>query len=200
MSAILIVPALIAQLMSRSDDLASASADDGALMLRYGRGDSDAFAQLYRRYRDRLYRFVIRLAGSGTETDEICQEVWMAVVRGRERYRADASFATYLFSIAHRRAIERYGERHSDEKELFVDDYSNDDAPDRELFAIQASDALTRAVASLPLLQREAFLMRLEGGLDVEQIARATGVTKETAKSRLRYAYQRLRTALEEWR
>lgn len=200
MSAILIVPDLIAQLMTRSDGVASARADDGALMLRYGRGDSDAFAQLYRRYRDRLYRFVVRLAGSATETDEICQEVWMAVVRGRERYRAEASFATYLFSIAHRQAIERYRKRPTNEKELFADDYSNDDAPDRELFAIQASDALTRAVASLPLLQREAFLMRLEGGLDVEQIALATGATKETAKSRLRYAYQRLRTALEEWR
>jgi RNA polymerase sigma-70 factor (ECF subfamily) len=200
MSATLTLPDIIAQLMSRSDGDASASAADDELMLRYGRGDSDAFLQLYRRYRDRLYRFVVRFAGSATETDEICQEVWMAIVRSRERYRPDASFATYLFSIAHRQAIECYRKRPSDEKELFADDYSNEDAPDKELFAIQASDALTRAVSSLPLAQREAFLMRVEGHLHVGQIALATGATKETAKSRLRYAYRRLRSALEEWR
>ena len=60
-------------------------------------------------------------------------------------------------------------------------------------------DALTAAVASLPLLQREAFLLRAEGGLGLEDIALATGTNRETAKSRLRYAIRRLRETLEPW-
>ena len=52
---------------------------------------------------------------------------------------------------------------------------------------------------ALPLPQREAFLLKAEGGLSLEDIALATGVPRETVKSRLRYAQQRLREALEPW-
>ena len=61
----------------------------------------------------------------------------------------------------------------------------------------QARHAL---VAELPEVQREAFLLASEGGLTVEDIARATGCGFETAKSRLRYAYARLRAGLEDLR
>ena len=194
------LPDIVAQIMSRSDDSASGSVADSELMLRYVRGDADAFARLYRRYRDRLYRFVVRFAGSPVETDEICQDVWMAIVHSRERYRPDASFATYLFSIAHRQGVERYRKRGLHEEEFIPENYADDDVPDQALFDVQSSDALTRSIASLPPLQREAFLMRMEGHLDITQIALATGTTKETSKSRLRYAYQRLRVALKDCR
>ena len=52
------------------------------------------------------------------------------------------------------------------------------------------------AVEALPAAQREAFLLVAEGGLSVDEIARAIGVGFETAKSRLRYAYARLRASL----
>ena len=53
------------------------------------------------------------------------------------------------------------------------------------------------ALAELPPAQREAFLLQQEGDLSVEEIARATGVNRETAKSRLRYALAKLRATLE---
>ena len=133
------LPDIVAQIMSRSDDSASGSIADSELMLRYGRGDADAFAQLYLRYRDRLYRFVVRFAGSSVETDEICQDVWMAIVHGRERYRPDASFATYLFSIAHRQGVERYRKRALHEEEFISENYADDDVPDQALFDVQSA-------------------------------------------------------------
>jgi RNA polymerase sigma-70 factor (ECF subfamily) len=51
----------------------------------------------------------------------------------------------------------------------------------------------------MPAEQRAAFVMREEAGLSVEEIAAATGVNAETAKSRLRYAVAKLRRGLEEW-
>ena len=57
--------------------------------------------------------------------------------------------------------------------------------------------ALLDALADLPAAQREAFLLQAEGGLSLAEIAQATGVTQETAKSRLRYARARLRETLE---
>jgi len=55
---------------------------------------------------------------------------------------------------------------------------------------------LLQELSRLPLEQRQAFLMKEEGGLSLEEIAQATGVGRETVKSRLRYALARLREAL----
>ena len=70
-------------------------------------------------------------------------------------------------------------------------------------FKLDAGDArapqaarLADAVSGLPPDQRDAMLLKLEGGLDLETIARVTGVGRETAKSRLRYATARLKQAL----
>ena len=68
-----------------------------------------------------------------------------------------------------------------------------------EAAGVRPGDIL-EAVNGLPLPQREAFLMKAEGELSLEDIAFATGTTRETVKSRLRYAQQKLREALQAWR
>jgi RNA polymerase sigma-70 factor (ECF subfamily) len=188
----------------------AACPDDGAhdevLMQRYRHGDANAFQFLYRRYCDRLHRFILRIAANPAETDEIFQEVWIAVIRAKDRYAPTAKFVTYLFAIAHRRAMDRY-RHHFRSVDAGFDATSGDidsidDGPDPGEIAWrhEAGQALLDAIATLPVLQREAFLLRAEGNLDLDQIAHATGTTRETAKSRLRYANRRLRDALENWR
>ena len=59
---------------------------------------------------------------------------------------------------------------------------------------------MVAAIEALPAPQREAFLLAAEGGLTVEEIGNATGTGYETAKSRLRYAYARLRSELRDLR
>jgi RNA polymerase sigma-70 factor (ECF subfamily) len=56
-----------------------------------------------------------------------------------------------------------------------------------------------QVLEALPAAQREAFVRQHEAGLTLEEIAEATGVTRETAKSRLRYAMAKLREGLSEW-
>ena len=62
----------------------------------------------------------------------------------------------------------------------------------------QARRRLFAALADVPPLQRDAFLLHVEGGLSLEEIASLTAASGETVKSRLRYAYRRLRAALED--
>ena len=64
----------------------------------------------------------------------------------------------------------------------------------------QQAARLLELLAALPAVQREAFLLQQEGGLSVEEIADATGVSRETAKSRLRYALAKLRQGMSEWK
>lgn len=175
---------------------------DEALMGRYRNGDPAAFEELYRRYRARLHRFVARLIPG--EADEVFQEVWLAVVRGQARYVPSARFITYLFTIAHHRAATRW--RAAGRAATVVSDEGDDLVPDEGPDPLQAlanrelGQALQTAIAQLPPPQREAFLMQAEGELSLEEIAEATGTSRETVKSRLRYANRRLRAALEDWK
>ena len=61
----------------------------------------------------------------------------------------------------------------------------------------RAAERLLAALSELPEAQREAFLLQQEGDLSVEEIGAVTGVSRETAKSRLRYALAKLRASLE---
>jgi len=69
--------------------------------------------------------------------------------------------------------------------------------PARLASLAEESERLIQIVAELPEAQREAFVLRQEAGMSIEEIAEATGVNRETAKSRLRYAMSKIRRALE---
>lgn len=189
----------------------NSSLSDAECMQRYRNGDAHAFRILYARYRGKLHRYALRVAGKSSEAEEVFQDVWMAVVHGKEHFRPEASFAAWLFGIAHRRAADRWRTlgRHApdaiDPHEQGEDALENQSTPsphtpDHHLHNDALGRALVAAVKALPLPQREAFLMKAEGELSLEDIAIATGTTRETVKSRLRYAQQRLREALQSWR
>jgi RNA polymerase sigma-70 factor (ECF subfamily) len=201
----IIAEAPLAASHAAPNPLPETDAADKALMQQFQRGNEAAFRQLYDRYRAPLLRFVQRLAPDAAATEEIAQETWMAVIRGRERYLPKARFATYLFSIARRRTMDQWRKRgRYPESQLQGEDPDEACGPvihepewclDNEALGV----ALLAAISALPLLQREAFLLRAEAGLGIEEIAQVTGTNLETAKSRLRYALRRLRISLESW-
>ena len=176
---------------------------DDELMLRYRGGDAVAFEALYRRHRAPLYRFVLRQLGDAALAEEVFQDVWMRVIDARGRYEARERFASWLYAVAHNRVMDahRAGGRakvlDGEESEAALARLPSAELPahvwlDRK----RAAERLFAALERLPEVQREAFLLQQEGGLSVEEIARATGVGRETAKSRLRYAVARLRASL----
>ena len=152
-----------------------------------------------------MLRFVRYLAPEAGEEEEIAQETWIAVIQGRERYRPEARFVTYLFSIARRRTMDRWRQRgrspdlepESAEPDCLAGPTQYE--PEFRVNNAQLRADLLVAVEALPILQREAFLLRAEGGLGIDEIAAVTGTIRETAKSRLRFALSRLRMLLEAW-
>jgi RNA polymerase sigma-70 factor (ECF subfamily) len=71
--------------------------------------------------------------------------------------------------------------------------------PEARRWAQQQLERVLELVEALPPAQRETFLLHHEGELGLDAIAEATGVNRETAKSRLRYAFDKLRRGLEEY-
>ena len=176
---------------------------DEELMLRYGGGDAGAFETLYRRHRGPLYRFLLRQVNDTATAEELFQDVWMRVIDARGRYQPRAKFSSWMYAIAHNRLMDFYRASGKakflapEQAEEALDRLSADELPPETLVdRKRAAERLLAALAELPHVQREAFLLQQEGDLSVEEIGAATGVSRETAKSRLRYAVAKLRASL----
>jgi RNA polymerase sigma factor (sigma-70 family) len=172
---------------------------DEQLMLAYRSGDAGAFDTLYARHRARLFRFVLRSIKTRAVAEELYQEVWMRVIEARGTYKATARFTTWLYTIAHNRMVDHWRRAGVSAVSLDGDDMpSSDPGPQRHAEGREALARFAAALESLPAAQREAFLLHEEGGLTVAEIAAATGANEEAAKSRLRYAMAKLKTALDD--
>ncbi len=182
-----------------------AADSDETLMIAYRDGDAGAFAELYARHRGGLYRFILRQCGARALADELFQDVWMNLIAARARYQPTAKFATFLYQVARNRIVDHYRARGRSLEEPQPGDDGDDPpsaastAPDRQLESRQAAGRLLGLVEALPAAQREAFVLHQESGLSLEDIAQLTGTTRETVKSRLRYALAKLREGMEGW-
>ena len=192
-----------------SADTGSAGESDESLMLAYARGDAVAFERLYARHKGPTYRYFLRHTSDRSAADELHQDVWLKVVAARARYVAEARFTTWLYTLARHRLVDHWRARRGNRITALDDDGHVDQAADGDPPAdhgdpldlaidAQAGHRLQQALAEVPAAQRDAFLLHVEAGLPLGEIAALAGVPAETIKSRLRYAYRRLRAALED--
>src|SRR5436190_7480037 len=185
-----------------------AASSDEDPMLAYAAGDAAAFDTLYARHKGGVYRYLLRQCREVGVVEELFQDVWMNLIRARASYTPTAKFATYLYRLAHNRLIDHY--RASGHVSLVsADDEAHEDAvaalpanralePEMRAGNRELGERLKRAVAALPPLQRDAFLLQQEAALSLNEIAELTGVGVETVKSRLRYAVNKLRADLSD--
>ena len=175
--------------------------EDSALMLRYCDGDVAAFEVLYRRHNDAVFRYLLRLCRHRDTAEDIFQDVWGKIVKARDSYRPTAKFTTFLYRVAHNCFIDhiRRNKRHTQTADVEPDTQPNPaDLPDVETERSLARRRLEAALQELPEEQRDVFLLSEEAGLSLDQIASVTDSNRETAKSRLRYAVNKLRAAIDE--
>jgi len=178
---------------------------DEELMLRYRDGEAGAFDALYQRHKGPVFRYLRRQTGNAAVAEELFQDVWIRLINARGDYVVKARFTTWLYTIAHNRFLDHVRTLGRAELTSFDDALETvvafpaaDPLPEHALERKDLAGRLLAALDTLPAAQREAFLMQQEGGLTVEEIAQATGVERETAKSRLRYALAKLRETLKD--
>ncbi|MCB1776287.1 MAG: RNA polymerase sigma factor [Candidatus Competibacteraceae bacterium] len=177
---------------------------DETLMLRYRDGDADAFTRLYARHKGPLYRYLLRQCGQPAIAEELFQEIWLKLIAARSGYTVQARFATWLYHIAHNRLIDHYRASQRSVPVSYAEDCPEwvdvpapiEEQPEQKDDRRRRAERLLELLAELPEAQREAVLLKEEGGLSLEEIAQATGTVRETVKSRLRYALARLRRGL----
>lgn len=183
----------------------SAGISDEQLMTSYGRGDVAAFDLLYHRNKGSLYRYFLRQTSRAELAEEMSHEVWLRIIKSRTRYLPKAKFTTYLYQIAHNCLVDFYRKQAGqpamdhDEQTLEAALAREDCDPEVQATNHQTRDALAALIGQLPMEQREAFILKEEAQLSIEEIANVIAENPETVKSRLRYATRKLKDGLQEW-
>ena len=167
---------------------------DERLMLAFSQGSSEAFTELFSRYKQPIYGFFRRRVAEPAHAEELTQETFLALLRAANRYQPRALFRTYLYAIgfkilrAHRRkAAFRatfFGQRN------FAPDPSKRDATESGLW-------VRRAVEKLDSLDREVLLLREFEQLSYAEISDLLQLPLNTVRSRLFRARIALRNLLE---
>ena len=171
---------------------------DEQLMQRYAKGEAKAFDQLYDRHRGPLYRYFNRQVSDAATANDLYQGAWEKIIKSRRKYRPAAPFTAWMYKIAHNHLVDYYRRKSpadSTETDTLADDQAN---PAQDFIKGKQREKLRMSIVALPAEQRDTLLLQLETGLKLEDIAMVTGVSRETVKSRLRYAVTKLKQVLIE--
>jgi RNA polymerase sigma-70 factor (ECF subfamily) len=174
---------------------------DAYLVSRARDGYLDAYELLVQRHSAMAYRVALRLCGNHHDAQDIAQEALVAAWENLSRFRADSSFSTWLYQIVTRRALNRVSRRktadHADLLEEVTDPVAGPAAQAERNLAV---DAVTDALAALPLPQRTVVVLHHFEGLSYAEVADVTRSTVPAVRSHLFRARRTLGKRLEKWR
>lgn len=203
--------------------MAGRGGDDEALIEAAIRGSARAWDRLVRRYEQRVYNFGLRLTGNPADAHDVMQEVFLGVYRSLHRFRGEAQFSSWLFRIAHNKAVDLqrrqrtvaitdawpgrgeqggYGDhgRHREPAAGEYDAVSDDSRPGPldQALSDEVSEQILALLQILPAEQRMVVELKLYQSLTFEEIAELESVSPNTAKTRFYTALRKLRHRLEQ--
>ena len=188
-----------------TSDPAASTAVDFALMEGIGKGDHAAFRELVERHQLAVIGTVAKMLGNPSEAEDIAQQVFLRIWRNAKRYRPDAKFTTYLFTIT-RNLVFNETRRRSRKKEVSSDERGEnphqiiaanpDRQPDAALLQAELQRAVDAAIAALPESQRMAVVLRRYEQLSYGEIAEVLDLSVSAVKSLLFRARMTLRESL----
>jgi RNA polymerase sigma-70 factor (ECF subfamily) len=180
-------------------------------------GDSIKFKSLVRRYQNRIYNAAFRILGSQDEAEEVTQDTFLKVHQGISGFRKEASFASWIFRIAHNLCVDtvRTKQRRTGVKLVSFDPQSTqneDEPPDSNISLSQLADPLPspaqkvdleeqqimieKSLMELPENQRAVVVLHDIEGFQYQEIADIVGTSVGTVRSRLHYGRLKLREIL----
>ena len=167
---------------------------DADLVAAYQGGDEQAAAELVRRHASALGRFLYSSGADRSEVEDLVQEAFFRAFRRLDGWRGAASLRSWLFTIAGNLLRDERRKRKGRQVVPIADhDVADSADPHAEFTASESERRLRAGLADLPRLQREVFLMRVQGGSDYEEIAAALGTTPGAARVHYHHAVKRLK-------
>jgi RNA polymerase sigma-70 factor (ECF subfamily) len=176
---------------------------EAQLLARCRRGEAAAWDELFDRHYAAAGRFVFQLASdfSREDVEEICQEVFLSVIRNLNAFQGESQFQTWLFRIAtnkardfreKRNAAKRGGgqpplslQAEDDETGLTLDPPSPAPAPDVDLLNVERAELVREALEQMEVPCREIIELRYFGDRSYDELSRELQLNPKTVSSRL---------------
>ena len=163
--------------------------DEQHLIAQAQAGDATAFDALMQRYAEPVYRLALRMLGSEEEAEDVQQETFIHAYRHLRAFRGEASFGTWLYSIAARVCLSRRRRNHrrpptSSVEEGMLTSHPRED-PEGRLLSREHTERVQRALAQLSPADRLLIILKFIEGLSHEEIARILHCSVESSRSRL---------------
>lgn len=190
---------------SPTPDIADDDAVDVALMRRVATGDERAFRQLVERHQHAVVGTIAKMLRDPAEAEDLAQRAFLRVWKHAPRWRPDAKFTTYLFTIV-RNLVYNETRRRSRRREISSDERAEEagrespadsrERPDAEAERSEVGEEIDRVLASLPETQRLAVVLYAYESLSYEEIAEVLGTSVSSVKSLMFRARTTLRDRL----
>jgi RNA polymerase sigma-70 factor (ECF subfamily) len=168
---------------------------DRDLLDQLAAGRVEAFAELYDHFGPRLYRTAVRLLGAREDAEDAVQELFMALLRSRRGLGDVRDLTAYMFTSL-RRLAGRVARRRAAAPSADSRRVEQAPATDKASGEHPLQECLQQALRALPVEQREVVALKIDGELTFAEIADVLGISPNTAASRYRYAFQKLREAV----
>lgn len=174
--------------------------EDSYLVDKIRQGDNVAYYHLYQRYASKIYRVSRRMELSHHDAEEVVQEVFLYLWKNRIKLDASLSINAYMFSIVRSQVIKR-GKKHArfvayQQYSIPMDkDFSN--ITEETVIYEDLHAFATEAIDSLPVKQREVFMMKTTKHMSAEEIASQLNLSVRTVENQIYRATKALREKLE---
>ncbi len=184
------------------------AADQGVKWMQaFQAGSEAAFDHLVEAYSGQVYALFTRFLGQVPEREDLVQEVFLRILRSRDRYMPTARFSTYLYRVAFNLAV-NHTERTKNSRSLDEGGGDEEDSarntlaaedgdPARQLETNDVVHAVREAIASLPESQRMALILAKYEELSFAEIATVLGSSEKAIKSLVHRARESLRERLK---
>lgn len=158
-----------------------------------------AFAELYRRHVDRIYRYLLARVGDENDAQDLTAQTFLAALEAIPKFRGEAQFSTWLFSIARHRLMD-YFRQQKPVWSLDHAEFLSDQAPTPEESASQSLQLarVTRAMHTLAKDRAEALALHSFGGLSVAEVAQIMQKNESAVRMLIHRAIQDLKLRLQE--
>ena len=170
---------------------------DELKIIKAVRQDPKIFGELYKRYVEKIFRYLYSRIGNVHEAEDVTAQTFMAAFESFDRFRQDIHFASWLFAIARNKAMDHY--RH--QKKTPISDENNDipDEKDPINDVIQSEQAavLSKLIKTLPRDDRELLRLRFLAEMSFPEIAHLLHRKEATVKKSIYRLLARLKSQAE---